>query len=248
MVQQFKETRHLISTGISALKRGVLKRRQNKSTIHFNRESTNTELCFTRFILQLSSVSTEQRRTGVLSSAWRMKRKDQNAVPMKSKVLIVVEPEEVEWFTANSSTWKQGAGTQQFVFWRTEVKWHSCVKRLPSSIWFLLEILPDTTWWKRWMGENTFLCCEYTISRAFKESEVRLAILAGTMIGPISEVHIVATLGEYCIEIGVLFFFYSKSIGHIFRCDIPRDWKLRERASSTQKRVQVQWWIAQRRV
>ena len=33
--------------------------------------------CFRRFILQLSSVSTEQRRTGVLSSTWRMKRKDQ---------------------------------------------------------------------------------------------------------------------------------------------------------------------------
>ena len=32
--------------------------------------------CFRRFILQLSSVSTEQRRTGVLSSTWRMKRKD----------------------------------------------------------------------------------------------------------------------------------------------------------------------------
>ena len=46
MVQQFKETGHPIFIGISALNRGVLKRRQNKSIIHFNRESTNTELLF----------------------------------------------------------------------------------------------------------------------------------------------------------------------------------------------------------
>ena len=88
-------------------------------------------------------------------------------------------------------------------------------------------------------GEKSHLCREFTISRAFKESEVRLAIFTGTLIGPVSEVHIVKTHGEYGIEAGVLF--NTKSTGHIFRCDIPRDWTLRERASSTEKRVQVQW-------
>ena len=132
---------------------------------------------FRRCILQLSSVSTEQRRTGVLSSAWRLKRKDQNAVLMNSKVLIVVESAEVEWFTANSSTWKQGAGTHQFsCSGEQKFKWHRCVKRVPSSICFLLE---NTTRYnldgKDGWREITFLCCEYTISRAFKESEVRLS-------------------------------------------------------------------------
>ena len=72
------------------------------------------------------------------------------------------------------------------------------------------------------MGRShIFLCREYTSSRAFKESEVRLAIFTGTLIGPVSEVHIVETHGENGIEVGVLF--NTKSSGHIFHCDIPRD-------------------------
>ena len=79
---------------------------------------------------------------------------------------------------------------------------------------------------ERWMGRNhIFLCREYTISRAFKESEVRLAIFTGTLIGPVGEVHIVETHGENGIEVGVLF--NTNPVGHIFRCDIPSDWTLR---------------------
>ena len=52
--------------------------------------------------------------------------------------------------------------------------------------------------------EITFLCCGYTMLRAFKESEVRLAVLTGTLIGPVSEVHVVTTLSEYCFEVEVL--------------------------------------------
>ena len=35
MVQQFKETGHLVFKGISALSRGILKQNKGKSTIHF---------------------------------------------------------------------------------------------------------------------------------------------------------------------------------------------------------------------
>ena len=44
MVQRFKETRHLVVKSISALCRGILKQKKGKNTIHFNGDSTNTEL------------------------------------------------------------------------------------------------------------------------------------------------------------------------------------------------------------
>ena len=55
-------------------------------------------------------------------------------------------------------------------------------------------------------GDKLQFCREFAMSRAFKESEVRLAILMGTLIGPVSEVHIVETLGEYSIELEFFFF------------------------------------------
>ena len=46
MVQQFKETGHLVFKGVSALRRGVLKQKKGKTSIHFNGDSMNTELLF----------------------------------------------------------------------------------------------------------------------------------------------------------------------------------------------------------
>ena len=46
MVQRFAETGHPIFKGISALSRGILKRKQKRDTIHFNADSSNTELLF----------------------------------------------------------------------------------------------------------------------------------------------------------------------------------------------------------
>ena len=215
----------LFFTGISALNRGVLKRRQNKSTIHFNRESTNTELLF-----QTMHSATQLRIYGA-ATTWcsqfglKAEEKGPNAVPMNSKVLIVVEPEEVEWFTANSSTWIQGAGTHSFRVLENRVQMTQLCEK--ASFQYLVY---DVKYYQIQLDGKDEGEKSHT---SFKESEVRLAVFAGTMIGPVSEVHIVATLGEYCIEVVVLF--NSKSTRHIFRCDIPKDWTLRERASSTPK-------------
>ena len=46
MVQRFEETCHPVFKSISALSRGILKHKKGKSTIHFNGDSTNTELLF----------------------------------------------------------------------------------------------------------------------------------------------------------------------------------------------------------
>ena len=46
LVQQFKETGHLIFKSTSALSRGILKQKKGRCTIHFNGDSVNTELLF----------------------------------------------------------------------------------------------------------------------------------------------------------------------------------------------------------
>ena len=46
MVQRFKETGHPEFKSISALSRGILKQKTGKTSIHFNRDSMNTELLF----------------------------------------------------------------------------------------------------------------------------------------------------------------------------------------------------------
>ena len=46
MVQRFKETGHLVFKSTSALSRGILKRKKQFETIHFNGDSSDTELLF----------------------------------------------------------------------------------------------------------------------------------------------------------------------------------------------------------
>ena len=56
MVQNFKETKHPVLTSISALNRGILRMIKGKSSIHFNAESTNSELLF-RIIFSANQLS-----------------------------------------------------------------------------------------------------------------------------------------------------------------------------------------------
>ena len=45
-VQRFKETGNLVFKSTSALSRGILNQKKGRCTIHFNGDSTNTELLF----------------------------------------------------------------------------------------------------------------------------------------------------------------------------------------------------------
>ena len=46
MVERFRETGHPVFKSISALSRGILKRKCNRDTIHFNADASNTEILF----------------------------------------------------------------------------------------------------------------------------------------------------------------------------------------------------------
>ena len=49
------------------------KSKNGRDTIHFNADSSNTELSFAQFTQQISSVSTEQSQAGVKSSVKRLR-------------------------------------------------------------------------------------------------------------------------------------------------------------------------------
>ena len=68
MVERFKETGQPVFKSLSALSRGIMTRKKNRHTTHFNADAPNTELNFDRFTQQVSSVSTEQSQAGVKSS------------------------------------------------------------------------------------------------------------------------------------------------------------------------------------
>ena len=53
------------------------------------------------------------------------------------------------------------------------------------------------------MGTNHTLCREYVCSRVFPQAKPLGATPAGTIIGPISEVHIVNILDEYGLEVAI---------------------------------------------
>ena len=46
MVERFKDTSHPVSKSIRVLSRGILKEKNNRDTIHFNADASNTELLF----------------------------------------------------------------------------------------------------------------------------------------------------------------------------------------------------------
>ena len=96
MVQQFKETGHPIFTATSAVSRGTLKRRNGKSTIHFNGDFTNTELLF-QTINSVNQVSIYAAVTNwCYIFALRMEEKEHIPIPVDNRVMAVVDPEEVD--------------------------------------------------------------------------------------------------------------------------------------------------------
>ena len=46
MVKEFEETEHPVFKGISALNRGIMRKKKSKDTIHYNGESSNVEMLY----------------------------------------------------------------------------------------------------------------------------------------------------------------------------------------------------------
>ena len=67
LVKRFKESGHPVFKSISALSRGILKRKFNRDTIHFTADASNTELFFRTIHSAKQLRSTEQSPAGVKS-------------------------------------------------------------------------------------------------------------------------------------------------------------------------------------
>ena len=67
MIKDFAESGHPIFRGTSALNRGILKRKGGRNAIHSSAKARTIEFFyFAQFTRQISSVSTEQSRMGVM--------------------------------------------------------------------------------------------------------------------------------------------------------------------------------------
>ena len=95
MVQQFKETGHLVFKSTSALSRRILKQKKGRRVIHFNGDSMNTELWFqtVHFVNQLNvyaAVANWCCQFGLTEE-----EKGRVGIPGDNKILTMVEREEV---------------------------------------------------------------------------------------------------------------------------------------------------------
>ena len=92
MVERFKDTGHPLFKSISALSRGILKKRNNRDTIHFNADASNTELLF-RIIHSVHELSIEgaasnwceqigliEEEKGTRKTSWKQRIRDQRCI------------------------------------------------------------------------------------------------------------------------------------------------------------------------
>ena len=95
MVQQFKETGHLVFKSTSALSRGILKQRKGRRTIHFNGVSVNTELLF-QTVHSVNQLSAYRAVTSRCNLFGLKEEKGRVGILVDNKILTMVESEEVE--------------------------------------------------------------------------------------------------------------------------------------------------------
>ena len=104
MLQRFVETGHPAS-----LNRGVVKRKNNRNTIHTNAESPNVELLFQSFTLQISSVSTERYRAGVdsavLQGLSQLRKIVESEETIVKETVQRVKPDEVSSLVDSARFW-----------------------------------------------------------------------------------------------------------------------------------------------
>ena len=108
MVQRFKGTCHLVFKSISALSRGILKRKKGKETIHSNGDSTHTELLFPTLhsVNQLNiygTVANWCQQFGLTEE-----EKGRPNFSLDKKMLTNIPPEEVQTLGISSDNWAPG--------------------------------------------------------------------------------------------------------------------------------------------
>ena len=175
MVQRFKEICHLVFQNSNALNRGILKRKkgfENYSLQWEIRETQNS--CSKQFILWISSVLTEQWRSGANNSPWQRKRRDE----------IIHLWTKVYWQVYHHMKYNfRCLFARQYSELRSIVQQNSVFKtmwrRLASTSCFGKDDLKKLDQTTTDMGNLFHLIREYTLSRANPQSRVFAAIPDG---------------------------------------------------------------------
>ena len=195
-------------------------------TVHsVNKISVNAAV--TDWCYQFDLTNEEQEQVAILRGQWSS---DHGGTKRIGNVGVSSEP----------STWKQDAGLRKLPneYWkksttdtimRESIILASCYSRKS------FQIRPDGE--DEW-GEITPLCREYAISRVYPQTKPLAAIRAGTIIGPITKVHVVKILDEYGLEVAIPSIYGS---GDIAKALISRETErfVNENAQS-QRRSQIQ--------
>ena len=196
--QQFKETGHPIFISTSASSRGILKQRRGECTIQFNGDSVNTVHCVNQISVYAAVTN------WCYQFALTKEEKEQVAIPVvefwswwnpkKWKCLYVLR----NW---HRETWCRVVQASEYS--KKIQMTQLCEKALFQHLVTAgnrYQIGPggDDGW-----REITLLCRKYLVSRIYLEAKALAAIPAGTIIGPVSEVHIVKILDEYGLEVAI---------------------------------------------
>ena len=206
MVERFIETGHPVFKGISALSRGILKRKGGRCTIHFNADSSNTELLF-RTIHSANQLSIY----GAVSS-WcgefgqRPNEKDPTAEKFAAKeneqLLKNVKPQEVNSLVQTPRNDNRASGNrlreslQRFETLEKDTQFTivcedaTFARRVCTGMSYTT--IPDRD---DGFGDRTPACREYTPPCENSSSRIYATIPRQTVIGPVLQVHIIRTLG-----------------------------------------------------
>ena len=116
MLERFKDTGHPVFNSISALSRGILKKKNNRDTIHFSAHASNTELLFRiiHSVNQLSiygAVSNWCEQFGLIEEE---KRQEKHNESVTRGVLTSVKSQEVKHLV--SSPWLECGNSLREIF------------------------------------------------------------------------------------------------------------------------------------
>ena len=188
LVQNFNETKHPVFTSISALNSAILRMIKGKSSIHFNAESTNSQLLF-RIIFSANQLNVY---------GWgRENLRNQGIRRIMSKYTPRVDEERrSKWSTLLGIYSETDEGSRKRVQRKCEnIRWHAHAQ---SDLYALWSGIVEEKSTRRFLHYKTKFarrtrrnCKEYTFSRSDPRSRIHCKIPGGTKIGPVIHIKIV---------------------------------------------------------
>ena len=177
MVQRFKETRHPIFSQASVLWIEEFSNEDKRKVPFTSIENPRTR----NYCFQTMHSATQHRihgaatNIGVLSSAWRLKRKDQLEFLWTVKCWLLWSQKKWNGSPHTQAPGDREQGHSSFRVLENRVQMTQLCEK--ASFQYLVSAGNTTRYnlMEKMNGEKSHLCCGYTMLRAFNESEVRLS-------------------------------------------------------------------------